>query len=496
MEYFRFFYGLAFFSLGLIVGLETLRPIMPEVKPAFRSLAVFGILYGSHQWLQFFADVGLLDMSSFVVVIADMAIFLIATLFLALFGALLITKRWTIVTAVPVLLILFWLFVVVGNLGANDGPHDIHHIADNFGRYIIVFPAYLIAAWGVLRGRLMTQLDTSGGADVDRLILAVLLGINAFASGLVGEPSSLVSSNWLNDNTFLSVTGIPIELTRTLLAIGITVLMVAKLRVFEYMFLDERRAKEAMERDAEIAAEIQNELVPEKPLIDPEVQVYARLVQARIVGGDAFDYFENDERVTFMVADASGKGSPAALLSTAGLITLETEFLGAKEPSHILDEANKRLTKRFPVGSFMTASLGQYLPDTRRIVLASSGQNPPLVYRRQQREWRVVDLPGSLPLGIEEDAKSAQIEIDVDEGDRFLMYTDGLIDMRDEDGQKIHFEQILNWLNAQADLGPADLLDHLVDMVLSISGSTLYDDVTVLLVNIEKISQAQVKKIA
>ncbi|HEB12431.1 MAG TPA: serine/threonine-protein phosphatase, partial [Actinobacteria bacterium] len=276
-----------------------------------------------------------------------------------------------------------------------------------------------------------------------------------------------------------------------------TVLMVAILRVFEYEFLEERKVKEAMEHDAVVAAEIQNELLPRVPLITDGAQIYARLVQARIVGGDTFDYYEShDDRAVFMIADASGKGSPAALLCMAGLITVETESFKSENPAMILKQTNKRLTKRFPAGSFITAAMGRYFPKEGLVDMASCGQNPPLIYRKKEHCWRVVDLPGSLPMGVDSDAEPSEIIIGVKPGDRLLMYTDGLIDMRNPQGEKVSFENIISWLNAQADLGPSEILDHLVDLVLSISGATLYDDITVLLVHFEDIGTSGAQKAA
>ncbi len=494
MDFIDLFYGLSFFSLGLVVALETFRPITPAIKPAFRNLAAFGLLYGIHQWLEF--GIRINSESSYTIVTIDVILMTVASILLARFGGMLIGDKKSFIRALPTFLALIWLALVIVNISNVDQPKAFHDMADNFARYIVIIPANIMAAWGIARGKLIGRLEDAR-IHKDRLILASLFAANAIFSGAIVHVSSIAPALWLNEQVFINLTGVPIALIRALLAVAITVFMVAILRVFEYQFLEERKAKEAMEHDAIDAAEIQNELLPSKPLVTKRAQVFARLIQARIVGGDTFNYYMSpDDRAVFMVADASGKGSPAALLCMAGLITMETESSESENPSRILSRANKRLVKRFPAGSFITAAMGRYFPEKGIVELASCGQNPPLIYRNKEHHWRVVDLPGSLPMGIDDEAEPSEIILGVKPGDRLLMYTDGLIDMRGPQGEKVSFENIMNWLNAQAELGPSEILDHLVDLVLSISGATLYDDITVLLVNFENIESSGEEKAA
>ncbi len=494
MAYIDLFYGLSFFSLGLVVALETFRPITPEIKPAFRSLAAFGFLYGIHQWIKFGIETS--SDITFLIVTIDVVLMTMAAIFLARFGGLLISDKKSFVRALPILLALIWLALVISNINKVSQPHEFHHMADTFARYIVIIPANIMTAWGIVRGKLIAKLEDAR-IQKDRVILATLFVANAFFSGVIVHANSVAPARWLNDQIFINTTGVQVELIRALLAVAITVFMVAMLRVFEYEFLEERQAKEALEHDAVVAAEIQNELLPSLPLVTKGARIFARLVQARIVGGDTFDYYKShNDRAVFMIADASGKGSPAALLCMAGLITMETESTTSESPKKILAQANKRLAKRFPTGSFITAAMGRYFPEDGIVEMASCGQNPPLIYRKKEHCWRVVDLPGSLPMGVEDEVEPSEIIIGVKPGDRLLMYTDGLIDMRNAQGEKVSFESIINWLNAQADLGPSEILDHLIDLVLSISGAKLYDDITVLLVNFENIESSGAEKAA
>ena len=487
MVYIDFVYGLAFFSLGLVIGLESLRPINPAIKPAFRNLAAFGLLYAVHQWTEFILEVTRSQTHLMAMVIFDLTVMSLGVFFLARFSAMLISDNRAFVTLLPLGLLVLWTTLVGAESGLLREPETFHLVADDLARYILILPANLLAAWGLLRGTLFSNLG-NGSIRQDKRILGALFAANAVFSGILVSRAPFPPANWLDVESFLNLTGVPVPVVRGLLAVGITIFMVRALRVFEFAFLKDRLAKETMERDAKVAAEIQLELVPKAPLRVEGAQISARLIPARFVGGDTFDYFATNRVLTFMIGDASGKGSPAALLSTAGLITLETELRSEERLIEILGQANKRLTKRFPPGSFMTAAMGRYFPETKTIEIASSGQNPPLIYRGRDRVWRLVDLEGSLPLGVERSAVPVEAGLAMETGDRLLYYTDGLVDVRTTQGSRIKFELILDWLNANADLDSEEMLDGLVDLLLDISGGELYDDVALLLLNIDGIS--------
>lgn len=495
MVFVEFIYGLAFFSLGLVIALETFRPITPAVKPAFRSLAAFALLYALHQWIELALTVGIVRTQTYGVVVFDVSVMAIAVLFLVRFSGLLFSRRWEVTVALPVGLLLVWLAFLALRLDMVKDPVSFHEMADDTARYILILPANLLAAWGLLKGRLMGELE-NGNINKDKIVLGTLFAANAVFSGILVTKAAFFPARLVNTEAFAQLTGVPVALVRSALAVAITIFMVRALRVFEYTFLKERLAKEAMERDAKIAAEIQMELVPKAPLKVDGAEVYARLLPARFVGGDTFDYFASEGVLTFMIGDASGKGSPAALLCTAGLMTLETELRSNDRPRDILTQANTRLAKRFPVGSFMTAALGRYFPDKKLIEMASSGQNQPLIYRKNDRVWRSIDLPGSLPLGVEAVAGPVEARVAMCVGDRLVLYTDGLIDVRTPAGRRVGFDAILEWLNAHADSAPERLLDDLVLYLAEVSGGELYDDVTVLLVDITAENTASLKDVA
>lgn len=487
MVYIDFVYGLAFFSLGLVIGLESLRPINPAIKPAFRNLAAFGLLYAVHQWTEFILNVTSPQAEPMAAVVFDLAAMSLGVFFLARFSAMLISDNRAFVTLLPVGLFFLWMAMVGAESGLLKEPETFHLVADDLARYVLILPANLMAAWGLLRGTLFSNMG-NGSIREDKRILGALFAANAVVSGILVSKAPFSPASRLNVEAFLELTGVPVPLLRGLLAVGITVFMVRALRVFEFAFLKDRLAKEAMERDAKVAAEIQLELVPKAPLRVEGAEISARLIPARFVGGDTFDYFASNRVLTFMIGDASGKGSPAALLCTAGLITLETELRSEERLIEILGQSNKRLAKRFPSGSFMTAAMGRYFPETKTIEIASSGQNPPLIYRGRDRAWRLIDLEGSLPLGVERSAVPVEAGLAMETGDRLLYYTDGLVDVRTTQGRRIKFELILDWLNTNAGLSSEEMLDGLVALLLEISGGELYDDVTLLLLNVDGIS--------
>lgn len=485
MTYISIFYGLAFFSLGIIVGLESFRPITPAVKPAFRSLALFGLLYALHQLFEHFNLMlaGEADVHSYPMLPVDLALLTVSTLFLARFGLLLISRRQAVTLGIPLLGLLVWALSLVYIQYIARTTGQFHLWAVDANRYLLMIPANLLAGWGILFGNVF-DVDEGGWVRTDRAVLAGLFAANAGLSGLVVDASSFFPANFLNNRTFFSVIGVPVEFVRMIIAIGITIFMVRVLRVFEFIYVKNLGEKEVMEADARVAASIQAGLVPKRPLRIGNAEVHAKLLPARIVGGDVFDYFEKDGRMIFMVGDASGKGSSGAILCTAGLLAVESEAEAAGRPSDILRRANKNLAKRFPGGSFMTAMMGEYFSKDRLFDVANSGQNPPIMYVAGAGRWKVIDFPGSLPLGVDITAEPSKLRIPVNTGDKLLLYTDGLIDIRCVDGRRLGYSGVMKWLNNHTADAPAMLLENLATFLLKTSGGQQSDDVALLIVTI------------
>src|SRR5262249_46729738 len=175
----------------------------------------------------------------------------------------------------------------------------------------------------------------------------------------------------------------------TLLA-AFGVMLVATLRVAEEELRRQREATQRFEGELAAAQAIQMGLLPRRfPAFPdhPEIDVYARIEPARIVGGDLYDYLliDRDRRLFFVIADVSGKGAPAALLMAATKEVLREAVLkfGAALDG-ILAEANQKTlvaSKELQTegGVFVTAVIGVLDLDTGALSYASAGHDAPYI---------------------------------------------------------------------------------------------------------------------
>ena len=239
-----FFYGLAFFCMGLAILLELGRISDPRLRYALRMLTFFGLVHGSHEWVEMFQGLDLLP-GQLTEPIAwqglRIAVLAISFLGLAGFGISLLMnserahKRvWAPVLAMG----LFW----AGGLLLLHGRYaDFWRVADVWTRYSLAVPAALLAA-----GALISLRETFREAGMARFGRDSLIAAMALAAyGVIGQTftnsSSLPPSTVINAELFFDWFGIPVQLFRAAMAILATVFVVRFLRAFEV----ERQQREA-----------------------------------------------------------------------------------------------------------------------------------------------------------------------------------------------------------------------------------------------------------
>ena len=234
-----FFYGLAFFSMGLAITLEAGRGSDPRLRYALRALAVFGLIHGGHEWVEMFGLLGMLpgpEVDPAPWNSARIALLEFSFLFLAAFGASLLpnVRNYRRVSVlVPLLLAAIWgagLLVLRGSFTIETGLWDV---ADVWTRYVVAVPGALLACFGLIGQQRVFR--RAGMAQFGR---ASLLAAVAFALyGLIGQTfpraSPLPPSNVLNQDLFFRTFGFPIQLWRAGAAIVSAYAVIRFMRSFE-----------------------------------------------------------------------------------------------------------------------------------------------------------------------------------------------------------------------------------------------------------------------
>jgi signal transduction histidine kinase len=256
-----FFYGLAFFSMGLAILLEIGHGSEQRLRRALLPLAAFGIIHGLHEWLEMFERLGVLPGQATFTLAWDgirLAILAFSFLSLAAFGVYLMAKtipQQRISLLVPLLMAAIWglgLFIMRGIYS----PEDIVSVSDVWTRYSLAIPAAILASVGlVVQQREFRQ---AGLAQFGRD--ALWAAIAFFWYGVAGQAfpraGPLPPSNVINQGLFQEVFGFPVQLMRAVIAVVAAVFVMRFLRSFEVEIknkiagLQAARLEEAQRREA------------------------------------------------------------------------------------------------------------------------------------------------------------------------------------------------------------------------------------------------------
>jgi sigma-B regulation protein RsbU (phosphoserine phosphatase) len=200
-----------------------------------------------------------------------------------------------------------------------------------------------------------------------------------------------------------------------------------------------------------------------------------RVVPAREVGGDAFDYFPlGDGRVAIAIADVSGKGVPAAILMSNLQASVRAFCNGRWPIPEALNHVNKSVVRTASSGKFITMFYAEF--DSSRSVLkySNAGHNYPLLRRA---DGTLVELTeGGLPLGIQEHATYAEGELPVAAGDSLLLYSDGISEALDAFGQEFGEERLRSLWQRHGATAPGQVISTVLSEVEAFRGRAVQSD--------------------
>ncbi|WP_308636614.1 ATP-binding SpoIIE family protein phosphatase [Paenibacillus silvisoli] len=211
------------------------------------------------------------------------------------------------------------------------------------------------------------------------------------------------------------------------------------------------REYESLERELKMAFNVQQKLLPPGNLTIGAYRITARCQSYREVGGDFFDVVSlGPSRFAVMIGDVSGKGMPAALIMSAQLLVFRSEIRRNGSPSEVLSRMNRQLCEAMGEEGCVSIGVGVIDLTTNQLQYASAGHLSPYVVARDGR-FVTVDC-SSLPIGIDPEAVYEERSTQLEDGDRFLLYTDGLIEAVDRSGQMYSFSglenEIATWTEA------------------------------------------------
>src|SRR6266853_1233274 len=180
-----------------------------------------------------------------------------------------------------------------------------------------------------------------------------------------------------------------------------------------------------LERDLAAAQLTQQSLIPQKPPIIAGWEVAACYRPVIQVGGDIYGWLRmKDGRILFWIADGTGHGAAAALLTTLAKLLFHHGSVEHDGPATVMEAVNNDFRSIFGGRSFMTAMCVAVDPATGRATVVGAGHPPVLIARHSGGTESFASV--APPLGLIEHPEFTETTIDLDSGDAFLLYTDGL----------------------------------------------------------------------
>ncbi|MEY2500046.1 MAG: phosphoserine phosphatase RsbU/P [Verrucomicrobiota bacterium] len=236
-----------------------------------------------------------------------------------------------------------------------------------------------------------------------------------------------------------------------------------------------------LERDLEAARLTQQSLIPQKAPLLPGWEIAACYKPVIQVGGDIYGWLRmTDGRTLFWIADATGHGASAALLTTLAKLLFHHGTVENNAPAEIMEAVNNDFRSIFGARSFMTAMCVALDPANGRATVVGAG-HPPLLVARAGR--RTESIPSSAPpLGLLERSEFIETNVDLEPGDAFFLYTDGIYGSGHEENPRLSSKRLAEMLEPLAENAQA-LLDHVLDQAgIKDNGQEAPDDVAAITV--------------
>ena len=241
--------------------------------------------------------------------------------------------------------------------------------------------------------------------------------------------------------------------------------------------------KERIESELRIAHNIQMGMLPKIFPAFPErddLTLVARLVPAKEVGGDLYDFFIEDEKLYFIIGDVSGKGIPASLVMAVTCRLFRSVASHLDKPEEIIASLNDSLSDGNESGMFCTAFLGILDLKTGQLKYCNAGHNAPFIIGAQG-DVVPMNVTPNLPLGIFSGFPYEGQEMQIERKTMLYMFTDGVNEAENNDKELFNDDRLIGLLKRNASMEPGEIIDETFEKIkLHANGAEQSDDITVM----------------
>jgi sigma-B regulation protein RsbU (phosphoserine phosphatase) len=233
--------------------------------------------------------------------------------------------------------------------------------------------------------------------------------------------------------------------------------------------------KQRIEDQLKVAREVQSGLLPGAPPGLAGYDIAAVALPTWAIGGDYYDYVPLGEgRLGLVVADVSGKGIPAALIMATFRAALRTEMRRHADLRAVAEQLNGTVLESGDTSRFVTAVCGVLDPTSGRLTYVNCGHNPPLLLRASGGMESL--QRGGPALGLFGTVAFEAGTVDLEPGDRLVLYTDGVVEPTDDEDREFGTERLATAVREATGRPAAEALRRVIDATRAFGGRDDYDD--------------------
>ena len=264
-----------------------------------------------------------------------------------------------------------------------------------------------------------------------------------------------------------------------------TLASVASIRVENATLMEERFERERMERELELATEIQQRLQPSSPPVIVGYELQGISFACFEIGGDYYDFIpRHDGKMLIALGDVSGKGTAAALLMSSLHAAIHAQTVARSSISEMVSSVNEYLAFNTPANRFITFFVGELDPATGELSFINAGHNPPMVGRN---DGTVEELDsGGFPLGIMPNAEYDLGKILLNKGEGLVVFSDGVTEAVDPEGEEYGEARLRTVVKSHIGRSASGLRDKIESSLSAFTKTApANDDITLVIVKRE-----------
>ena len=240
----------------------------------------------------------------------------------------------------------------------------------------------------------------------------------------------------------------------------------------------------SIEYELSLATKIQTSVLPSvfPPFPDREdFDIYASMKPAKSVGGDFYDFFLIDEdHLGLVIADASGKGIPAALFMLISKILIQNFAMTGRSPSEVLYSTNKQICQNNKEDMFVTVWIGILDLETGVLTASNAGHEYPIL-KKANGEFEIVKDSHDFVVGGMSDMRYKEYTLQMAPESKLFLYTDGIAEAVDNKEEQFGTARTVEALNKLKDASPKELLEEVDSAVeLFVGDAEQFDDMTMM----------------